>query len=119
MTDSLADLYQKGAITADHLVVECFRRIDPMDPALVLGALPGEILTRMLDFASRYRPAGMVTNYGVLPTVAQVEAAKAWIEKAPSRIRDGSAPVGSDWDRDPAESRVRQILESASDVSQP
>ena len=31
-TFSLVDVYQKGAITADHLVVQCLLLIDPADP---------------------------------------------------------------------------------------
>jgi hypothetical protein len=77
-------MYHKGAITADHLVVQCLRMIDPANPALVLDALPHEILMRVLDFARQYRPNGMVTNYGVLPAVDQVEAAKKWIEDIPA-----------------------------------
>ena len=79
MTELIA-LYQKGAMTADHLVVQCLHRIDPANPTLVLDALPPEILARILEFAHRYRPGGMLTNYGVLPTGDQVEAAKRWIE---------------------------------------
>lgn len=63
MTCPLA-IYQKGAITADHLAVECLNIVDPADPASVLGALPDEFPVRMVEFARRYRPDGMVTNYG-------------------------------------------------------
>lgn len=34
----------------------------------------------MIEFARQYRPDGMVTTYGVVPAVDQVEAAKRWIE---------------------------------------
>ncbi len=77
---SLLGMYRKGEITADHLVVECLHMIDPADPASVLDSLPEEILARMLELARQYRPSGMVTNYGVVPAVDQVEAAKRWIE---------------------------------------
>lgn len=71
--------YNKGAITADHFAVECLHRIDPAEPSRVLHDLPDEVVARVLDFARRYRPGGMVTNYGVLPTSDQVEAAERWI----------------------------------------
>jgi hypothetical protein len=79
-TFSLVDVYQKGAITADHLVVQCLLLIDPADPAPVLRALPHEILIKMLEFARRYVPNGMATNHGEPPKPDQVNAAKKWIE---------------------------------------
>jgi hypothetical protein len=93
-------MYEKGAITADHLVVQCLHMVDPLDPALVLSALPHELLMRILDFALQYRPDGMVTNYGILPAFDQVEAAKNWIENAPfSRepCGDSDAGVSRPW----------------------
>ena len=38
--ESLMAMYQKGAITADHLAYECLHRIDPASPGLVLSHLP-------------------------------------------------------------------------------
>jgi hypothetical protein len=90
MITSLVAMYQKGAITADHLVIQCLHLIDPADPAPVLGVLPHEIITRMREFIHDYRTGGMVTNYGVLPAVDQVEAAKKWIE-----ANDPNKPRGS------------------------
>jgi hypothetical protein len=92
MMSSLVTMYRKGAITADHLVVECLQLIDPNDPAPVLEALPDEILDRMLDFAHSYRPNSMVTNFAVLPAVDQVKAARRWIESARNPVRTRSAP---------------------------
>jgi hypothetical protein len=37
-------MYEKGAITADHLVAECLHRIDPEDPGRVLSNLPDPVL---------------------------------------------------------------------------
>jgi hypothetical protein len=85
-------MYHKGAMTADQLVVECLRRVDPKDPAPLLGALPEEILDRMLDFARCFSPDGMITNHGPLPRVDQVEAARCWIEGARARRRRRSEP---------------------------
>jgi hypothetical protein len=79
--ESLVDVYRKGAITADHLVVQCLHMIDANDPALVLDALPREIVARAREFTRQYRPSGMITNYGPLPTADQVEAARQWIER--------------------------------------
>ena len=80
MIAELVGMYTKGAITADHLVVECVHMIDPDAPELVLGDLPEDILRRMLQFARDYRPRGMATNYGILPAEDQVVAARKWIE---------------------------------------
>ncbi len=94
MITSLVAMYQKGAITSDHLVVECLHMIDPANPAPVLMALPEEILSRMLEFTRLYRPDGMITNYGILPAADQVEAAKRWIEDTQNRSR----PMGDSMD---------------------
>ena len=40
MIETLVAMYEKGAITADHLVVQCLHMIDPNDPGLVLAGLP-------------------------------------------------------------------------------
>jgi hypothetical protein len=92
----LVDMYEKGAITADHLVIECLHRVDPEHPEVVLDALPPLILERMLHYAHEYKPQTMRTNYGLQPAGDQVEAAKRWIEcraKQPpgsaSDVRDG------------------------------
>ena len=36
--EKLVAMYEKGAITADHLVAECLHLIDPQCPDRVLGA---------------------------------------------------------------------------------
>jgi hypothetical protein len=92
MMSSLVTMYRKGAITADHLIVECLHMIDPKNPAPVLGALPDEILVRMLDFTRGYRPNGMVTNYGILPAMDQAQAARRWIESTRNPVGSRSAP---------------------------
>ena len=89
---SLVTMYRKGAITADHLILESLHMIDPEDPTPVLGPLPDEILVRMLDFAGRYRSNGMVTNYGVLPAIDQIRAATRWIENTRNLVGSRSAP---------------------------
>lgn len=80
MIEKLVELYQSGAITADHLVVQCLHMVDPLHPECVLGALPSTILERMLKYVREYQPERMRTNYGLSPAVDQVEAAKSWIE---------------------------------------
>ncbi len=88
--EELLRLYQKGAITADHLVVESLHRLDPDQPALVLQPLPREVLVRMLQYADRYRPGAMRTNYGLQPAQDQVAAAKRWIEAHFNTASDGN-----------------------------
>lgn len=51
MTASLVAAYRKGAITADHLVVQCLHMVDPEAPGLVLDPLPDELIVRTLEFA--------------------------------------------------------------------
>lgn len=79
MTDPLA-MYEKGVITAGHLVVECLLKVDLQDPALVLNRLPLKILIRMIEYANEFQQGPMKSNYGQLPTADQVTAAKKWIE---------------------------------------
>jgi hypothetical protein len=81
MMAKLIAMYQEGAVTADHLAAECLHRVDPENPALVLNALPEEILMRVLEYARRYQAGQMVSNYRVLPAVDQIEAARTWIEE--------------------------------------
>jgi hypothetical protein len=76
----LVALYEQGEITASHLVVEALRLLDPANPVVVLEALPEDVLPRVLEYAREYRPGKMRTNYGLQPTVDQVEAARKWIE---------------------------------------
>jgi hypothetical protein len=73
-------MYENGAITADHLVVESLHKLDPAAPALVLAALPRGVLERTLVYAENYRPGAMRTNYGLPPAPDQVAAARQWIE---------------------------------------
>ena len=79
MMETLVAMYEKGAITADHLVVQSLHMIDPQDPGLVLASLPPDILTRVMQYACEYQPKLMRTNYGLQPTLGQVEAAKEWM----------------------------------------
>jgi hypothetical protein len=80
MMAKLVGMYRKGAITADHLVVESLHMVDPANPSLVLSALPPDILHRVLEFTHQYDHHRMVTNYGALPAADQVAAARGWIE---------------------------------------
>lgn len=82
MMRSLVEKYRLGMITDEHLVVESLHRIDPENPALVLGNLPDNILDGIRRFANDYTQGRMVTNYGVLPTQDQVHAAQQWVEES-------------------------------------
>jgi hypothetical protein len=87
MIEELVETYKKGAITADHLVVESLHLLDPQHPELILGALPSVILERMLKYVREYRPGSMRANYGLQPALDQVEAAKTWIESKAEQLR--------------------------------
>lgn len=87
MIEKLVEMYQRGAITADHLVVECLHMVDPRHPELVLGVLPSAVLERMFKYVREYRPEGMRTNYGLPAAEDQVKAAKSWIESRAEALR--------------------------------
>jgi hypothetical protein len=87
MIENLVAMYEKGAITADHLVVECLHMVDPGHPEIVLGVLPSAVLERMLKYVREYRPGNMRTNYGPQPAPDQVAAAKSWIESKADELR--------------------------------
>src|SRR5208337_3060426 len=112
MITSLVAMYEKGAITADHLVAQCIHMIDPDDPGLVLSDLPNSILDRMLVYARRYQPDRMVSNYGNLPTSDQVEAAKNWIEDLQTIREGGKTTTEADWYQYEMEERIVEILKS-------
>jgi hypothetical protein len=80
MMESLVAIYEKGAITPDHMVVQCLHMINPAAPELVLGLLPMDLFDRVLDFTKKYRPS-MISSHGILPTIDQVEAARRWLER--------------------------------------
>jgi hypothetical protein len=96
MTTGLVAMYQKGAITADHLVAECLRRVDPENPALVLDSLPNEILLRMLEYAHQFRQGQMVSTYRFLPAIDQINAATVWIDEVQSSRSIGIVSSAAD-----------------------
>ena len=79
MIEKLVEMYQIGAITADHLVLQCLHMVDPQHPDRVLEGLPTTALSGMLKYAHEYQP-GQIANYGLQPVEDQVNAAKRWIE---------------------------------------
>ena len=78
--DELLAMYREGAITAAQVVSEGLQMIDPENPGLVLYAMSDELRGRVLDYARSYRSGRMLSNYGTLPTLDQVEAAQRWVE---------------------------------------
>ena len=78
MINSIVDMYERGAITADHLAAQCLHLVDPADPASVLDFLPREALDRMIAYVEKYRSDRMISSYGLPPTIDQVEAANRW-----------------------------------------
>ena len=87
MIPRLIAMYEDGAITAHHLVMEVLQRLDTANPSVVLEPLPRDVLDRMLNYANDFRPGKMQSNYALQPTFEQVEAAKQWIEQR--REREG------------------------------
>ena len=92
MIHSFVATYEKGAITADHLVAQSLEMIDPDNPGLVLGGLPVAILDRLFGFVQRTQHERIVTNYGKVPTLDQLEAAKEWIEGRAVQLERASLP---------------------------
>jgi hypothetical protein len=80
--NELLEMYKKGAITADHLVLESLHLVDPAKPETVLRSLPRDIIARIARLAEHYQRDRTTTNYGNLPTDEQVAAAAGWIRRA-------------------------------------
>lgn len=80
MIAALVSQYQRGAITADHCLVQCLHMIDPEHPERVLAGLPPELLDRLSRFVARDQAGRLVTNYGPLPAADQLAAARRWLE---------------------------------------
>ena len=119
MITSLVSMYEKGAITADHLAAQCIHMIDPEDPGLVLSDLPNPILDRMLAYAQRYQPDRMVSTYGILPAADQVEAARSWIGDLQTIREGGQTSSEADWRQYKMEERIVEILKSIADPARP
>ena len=81
-TDDLISMYDKGAITGNHLIVESLCMVDPADPAPVLDVFTTDILRQMLEYAQGFQEGRMRSNFGHQPELRQVEAAKIYIEAA-------------------------------------
>jgi hypothetical protein len=119
MITSLVSMYEKGAITADHLAAQCIHMIDPEDPGLVLSDLPNAILDRMLAYTQRYQPDRMVSTYGILPAPDQVEAARSWIADFQT-VREGvRTSAEADWHQYKMEERIVEILNAVADHARP
>src|SRR4051794_39408773 len=112
MITSLISMYEKGAITSDHLVAQCIEMLDPDDPGLVLSELPDSMLDRILAYARRYQPGRMVSNYENLPTADQVGAARNWIEDLQTMREGGRTAAEADWHQYEMEARIVEILKS-------
>ncbi len=79
----LIQMYQNGAITSHHLVVESLNLLDSQSEESaeeVLGALPPRVCQELKAFVEKYRPGKMVTNFGRIPSVESVRLAKCWLE---------------------------------------
>jgi len=73
MIETLVAMYEKGAITADHFVVQCLHMIDPKDPGAVLASVPPDILTSAVSLATTDLTAcGRITGWSPLWTKSRL-----------------------------------------------
>ena len=79
MIRSLVERYERGAITADHLIWEFLHALDPDQPGLLLSVLPPELIARMYHLTEGAIADELVTNFVPLPTQDQIDAAREWI----------------------------------------
>jgi hypothetical protein len=82
----LVGRYTAGAITGQHLFVECLRMLDPANPGVVLAALPSRLLNDFARFVDDCQPGAMVTTHGLLPSADQVHAATKWLARSGHRV---------------------------------
>jgi hypothetical protein len=82
----LVGRHSSGAITGQHLIVQCLLLLDPVNPDLVLAAIPQCLLDKFALFVDEYRPGYMITTHGALPTREQVAAAAKWLARAGRRV---------------------------------
>jgi hypothetical protein len=77
----LVQLYEKGAITFNTLLLDLLNRLDPSNPDLLLGTLPDKYVQEFRQFLSGWVLGKMKTNYGPPPTDEQVTAAREWLAR--------------------------------------
>ncbi len=88
-TQQLVQMYEKGAVTPHHLVLEFLNMIDPANVGEVLEALPPRVYPELVAFIEEYRPGKMVANYGQVPPPESVRLAKHWLENRSIHQRCG------------------------------
>jgi hypothetical protein len=75
-------MYEAGAITPHHLVLESLNLLDSQGDEgveAVLGALPPQVHLELRAFVENYRPGKMVANYGNVPSPRSVGLASYWL----------------------------------------
>ena len=78
MMEQLVHMYQKGAITADHLVVESFADSTRRSLPWYSNLCREKILERMSEYVTQYRPEPMRTNYGLAAFAGPGRGGKRW-----------------------------------------
>ncbi len=82
MLAELLEMYRDGAITGYQVMLDCLHMLDSVNPNLILGQLPEEILQEMLEYCQRYDPSRMCSNSGPAPSAAQVREARRWLDES-------------------------------------
>jgi hypothetical protein len=86
--------HESGAMASHEFTIECLNQLDPRDPAAILERLPLEILPRVQEFVDEYRAGEMMASQGgLIPTPAQIQAARSWLESARWRAVAAVGPV--------------------------
>ncbi len=78
--DQLVRMYELGAITAHHLVLEALNLIGPDNADAVMDALPAHLHPEIRAAVERYRPGEMLTNHGPIPSPESVDRARNWLD---------------------------------------
>ncbi|SRR5260370_12448542 len=77
--EQLVCLYEEGALTAHHMILELLRHVDPLNVDDMMCGLPSKFYPELESFLGRYRVGRMITIGGETPSPESVEAAKQWL----------------------------------------
>src|SRR5260370_8061748 len=65
--EQLVCLYEEGALTAHHMILELLRHVDPLNVDDMMCGLPSKFYPELESFLGRYRVGRMITIAGHTP----------------------------------------------------